>query len=149
MKIQGHVARYRTLVLFLSIGLVITLFSVAVTHAAPQNGCGGYHFVQRGDTLFSISKQYSIPIPAIMQANPGIPNPERIYAGTYIFIPCGPVGPGGPGVGGPCSYVYDVAWGDTLGEIALRYGVPAAQIAHVNGISNPNLIYAGQTICIP
>ncbi len=146
MKFQRHFNRNHMIILFLSCAFVAVLFSTAAAYAAPQKACGGYHYVQRGDTLFSISKQYGIPIPAIMQANPGIPNPNRIYAGTRIYIPCGP---GGPGVGGPCRYVHTIAWGDTLGEIALRYGVSRVSIARANGIPNMDLIYAGRTLCIP
>ncbi|MEU3712905.1 LysM domain-containing protein [Streptomyces catenulae] len=38
--------------------------------------------------------------------------------------------------------------GDTLSDIAARYGTTVAKLAKANGISNPNLIKAGQTIKI-
>ena len=41
---------------------------------------------------------------------------------------------------------YTIRSGDTLGEIAARYGMSVSQLARLNGISNPNLIYAGQKI---
>jgi len=39
--------------------------------------------------------------------------------------------------------------GDTLGGIATRYGTTWATLASYNHISNPNLIYPQQTLCIP
>ncbi len=38
---------------------------------------------------------------------------------------------------------YHIVWGDTLSGIALRYHTTVAHLAAVNGIANPNLIYAG------
>lgn len=43
---------------------------------------------------------------------------------------------------------YIVKPGDTLSEIAQKYGTTYQAIAQANGISNPNLIYAGQTLNI-
>lgn len=43
---------------------------------------------------------------------------------------------------------YTVKKGDTLSDIAKQYGTTYQEIAKANGISNPNLIYAGQTLKI-
>ena len=43
---------------------------------------------------------------------------------------------------------YTVKAGDTLSDIAKKYGTTYQEIAKANGISNPNLIYAGQTLKI-
>ena len=43
---------------------------------------------------------------------------------------------------------YTVKKGDTLSAIAKQYGTTYQEIAKANGISNPNLIYAGQTLNI-
>jgi LysM repeat protein len=44
---------------------------------------------------------------------------------------------------------YLVASGDTLSGIGSRYGTSWSALASYNQIVNPNLIYIGQTICIP
>lgn len=41
---------------------------------------------------------------------------------------------------------YTIKAGDTLSGIASKYGTTYQKLAQLNGISNPNLIYAGQTI---
>jgi murein DD-endopeptidase MepM/ murein hydrolase activator NlpD len=41
---------------------------------------------------------------------------------------------------------YTVRNGDTLGAIAARYGTTVSRLAALNGIRNPNMIYAGQRI---
>lgn len=45
--------------------------------------------------------------------------------------------------------VYIVKKGDTLGEIASKYGTTYQKLATYNGITNPHLIYVGQKIKIP
>lgn len=145
-KVQALLSRYKLVWVVLLCAMALLFFSAATTHAAPANACGGYHYVQKGETLYSISKWYGVPIQAMMQANPSIPHPSLIYAGTYLYIPCGP---GDPGTGGGCRYLHYVAWGQTLNEIALHYMVSPYAIAQANGITDLDLIYAGESLCIP
>lgn len=44
---------------------------------------------------------------------------------------------------------YTIKKGDTLSDIASEYGVTTSDLAKANGISNPNLIYAGATLVVP
>ena len=145
-KLHRLFSRYKMVWVVLLCLLALLLLTAATSSAAQENACGGYHFVQRGDTLYSIGRQYGVSIPALMSANPAISNPNRIYAGTWLYIPCGS---GGPGVGGPCSHMHYVARGQSLGEIALFYRVSPYAIAQANGIHNLDLIYAGEYLCIP
>ena len=48
-----------------------------------------------------------------------------------------------------CKATYTVVSGDTLYHIATQYGTSYPEIARVNQISNPTLIYPGQQLCIP
>lgn len=45
--------------------------------------------------------------------------------------------------------VYTVKSGDTLSDIAAKYGTTYQKLAAYNGITNPNLIHVGQKIKIP
>jgi LysM repeat protein len=45
--------------------------------------------------------------------------------------------------------VHVVQRGETLSQIARRYGVSTTALAQANGISNPNFIYSGQRLTIP
>lgn len=50
----------------------------------------------------------------------------------------------------PVNYItYVIQPGDTLSEIAQRYGTTTKVLAELNGISDPNLIYYGNTLRIP
>ena len=48
---------------------------------------------------------------------------------------------------GGCWYV--VRPGDTLFSIGMRYNVSPYYLAQINGIYNPNWIYAGMTLTVP
>lgn len=47
------------------------------------------------------------------------------------------------------DHAYRVVRGDTLGRIGARYRTNWRQLASHNHIANPNIIYIGETICIP
>jgi len=62
-----------------------------------------------------------------------------------------PMGQQLPGPPGQCGgQLYTVRAGDSLFLIARRFGLTVAQIQSANPqITNPNLIFVGQVICIP
>lgn len=49
----------------------------------------------------------------------------------------------------PASVQYVVQPGDTLSELAGRFGTTVDEIVRINGIPNPDLIFAGQVLQIP
>jgi LysM repeat protein len=109
------------------------------------------HTVKSGETLFSIGRLYNVNPYSIAAAN-NIPYPYVIYPGQQLTIPTGgttPPGPTPPPSSGQCRYRHTVKPGENLYRISLAYGVPMSTIAAANGIVNYNLIYAGQTLCIP
>jgi LysM repeat protein len=48
-----------------------------------------------------------------------------------------------------CVAYHTVKFGDTLNSISRLYNVSVQALMAANNIYNPNLIYAGQTLCIP
>jgi LysM repeat protein len=49
----------------------------------------------------------------------------------------------------PSPATYTVQPGDTLSEIAIRFGTTVTELVKLNNIKNPNLIYAGQILTLP
>jgi LysM repeat protein len=118
---------------------------------------------------WAIAQQNRIPWPYWVYPNQML----QIPAAPWYNIPAGPVctpqfGPGpyptltpapptptpGPLTPTPvpvgCRYRHYVQWGQTLSGIAWHYGTTIQAIMYANpGITNPNLIYAGSTLCIP
>lgn len=75
-----------------------------------------------------------------------------------LALSAGTASAGSPGWGGGYGWeagygggqqVYIVRPGDTLSAIAFRFGVSPFEVARVNGIFNPNLIFSGQCLVIP
>jgi lysozyme len=50
--------------------------------------------------------------------------------------------------GSGCTDWYTVRRGDTLGNIAWKYGTTAWGLQSLNGLRNPNRIYPGQVLCV-
>jgi LysM repeat protein len=137
--------------IFLVICLVaVMLATPAAALASPDSAAtpdGFWYQVKRGDTLSSISRKLGVPVDAIAAVN-GIVNVNRIWAGTWLWIPEShrpPTPPPGP----TCRTKITVHRGDTLAAIARKYGVSVWSLAKNNGIKNPNVIYVGQRLCIP
>ena len=108
-------------------------------------GGGGTYTVVSGDTLSGIGTKTSSDWRAIAQLN-GIGAPYVIYPNEVLNIPGG----NSPAPSAPAATTrYTVQSGDTLGGIGQKYGIDYHEIASANGISNPNLIYAGQVLVIP
>ena len=100
--------------------------------------------VKAGDTLSGIAAKYGTTWPLLAEYN-HLDNPDLIYAGDKIKIPGGE----GKSEEKKKETVYTVKAGDTLSEIAAKYGTDYMTLAKINGIENPDLIFAGQKIKIP
>lgn len=94
------------------------------------------YVVQSGDTLSGIGARYGTTYQTLASLN-NISDPNLIYAGQTLRIP--------ENNSGSAKY-YKIQSGDTLSSIALRYGTTVSALQALNGISDPNLIYAGNTI---
>lgn len=106
---------------------------------APAAGTTTY-VVQAGDTLSGIAAKLGVSTSAISGYRSGDPN--LIYPGETLTVR--KTG----GTATPAKRTYVVQSGDTLSGIASRFGTTYQAIAAKNGISNPNLIYPGQTLAI-
>jgi len=116
--------------------VVILSFAPTSVWAAPPEVDPVIHIVQRGETAYSIARRYGTSVEAITSAN-GIVNPNWIYTGQRLIIPTR---------GSPSTTVYTVQRGDTLFSIARRHGTTTNTLAWLNGLSNPNFIWAGQRL---
>jgi len=121
--------------------------------------------VKAGDTVWGIARQFGSTVEAIIQAN-GLPASGFINIGQVLVVPVRdqqtipstftPAAPaptqvpdGTGGVPGTGYTTYTVVRGDTLSSIAARFNTTVAVLAQLNGLVNPNLIYAGQQLRVP
>ncbi len=95
------------------------------------------HIVQSGDTLSGIASNWGTNWQELAHQN-SLSNPNMIYSGQVIRFT--------GGQSGATARNYTVRSGDNLSSIASRLGATVQSLVSMNGISNPNLIYAGQTL---
>ena len=111
---------------------------ISVSSAPIQAPATSTYTVQSGDTLSSIAAKFCTNYQALASLN-GISNPNLIYVGQALRV---------NGSVSASSVYYTVRAGDNLSVIASRYGTSYQSIASLNGLANPNLIFAGQTLKI-
>lgn len=119
------------------------------TGGAATTAPSGTHVVQRGENLYRIGLKYGLTVTELMAAN-GLVNPNQIYAGQVLKIQsAGAPAPANEPTPTQPADVHVVQRGETLSEIASRYGVSVWALAQANNIGNPSVIYAGQVLTIP
>lgn len=105
--------------------------------------------IKKGDSFYTIAKEFHVTQKAIEAANPGV-DPKKLQINQEINIPAptASVTPTPPplDVGGPTTY--KVVSGDTLGTIAKKFGTTVKAIQSLNGLTTTS-IKAGQTLKIP
>lgn len=111
---------------------------ISVSSAPIQAPATSTYTVRSGDTLSSIADKFGTSYQTLASLN-GISNPNLIYVGQVLRV---------NGSASTGSVYYTVRVGDNLSAIASRYGTSYQSIAALNGLANPNLIYAGQTLKI-
>ncbi|MEZ5341568.1 MAG: LysM peptidoglycan-binding domain-containing protein [Acidimicrobiales bacterium] len=110
--------------------------------------------VKSGDTLSHIAVRNGVSVRTLVKVN-NLSSPDRIRVGQTLIIPSASSSSSSASSGSSSSSasssgkVYTVASGDTLGGIALRFGVKQADLASVNNITNPHKIRIGQKLQIP
>lgn len=119
----------------LAVGLVAAflLGGVGVSAATVS-----YHTVQKGDTCYSIAKNYGVELSAVLNAN-GILSGEILYPGRRLAIDADAKNT----VGGD----YTVKSGDSLYRIAAAYGSTVSTLKARNGLVSDR-IYAGQCLLV-
>lgn len=104
-----------------------------------------YYVVVSGDNLSSIASRFNTTWQFLQRIN-AITDADLIYPGQRLKVRES----GGTPAPVPVDRGYYVIQsGDTLSALAQRWGTTVTAIAGLNGISNPNLIFAGATIRIP
>lgn len=128
------------------------LIQIGVTVATSSGGGSpvvtGTHIVSAGESLATIARRYGTTVAAIAQVN-GITNASMIFVGTQLTIAEGvaPTENSATAPGGVSTHV--VASGETLGEIAARFGTSVQALLSSNDIHDPNLIKPGQQLSVP
>ncbi len=107
--------------------------------------------VRDGDTLSGIADRAGISVKSLMRLN-GISDPDKLTAGQTLVVS----GSGGGGYSSQAAPAkplptapYTVKKGETVSELAERFGTTTNRLLQLNNISDPKLLVAGKRIAIP
>ena len=123
--------------------LIVASFASAATVSAQT--CTWTHRVRIGDTLGQIAHFYNTTVNDLLALNTQITSANLIFWGTDICISDTLTPPPPPDF----QDTYQVLFGDTLGNIAFTFGANIGDLIRVNGIGNPDVIFAGETFKVP
>lgn len=108
----------------------------AVSRSQPsvQSTSAASHTVRRGDTLYSLSRRYGVPLRSMITAN-NLRTPYTLAVGQKLRI--------------PTARTHTVSKGDTGYSISRRYGVNMSALMKANGIRPPYRLAVGQKLKLP
>jgi membrane-bound lytic murein transglycosylase D len=120
------------------------------TYRPPQQTYA-YHHIRKGQSISTIARRYGVSVQSIARAN-GLRKPYRIIAGKRLKIPqkgqvvyaSQQISTDGDGK----IITHVVKRGDSLWNLARRYGTTTREIQQRNGLRNSNLSI-GQQLSIP
>ena len=93
-----------------------------------------YVTVQKGDTLYSISRRYNVPIREMIETN-NLRPPYTLTIGRTLRL--------------PDARYHIVQKGDTVYNISKRYNVDMSSLSRVNNIDAPYTLKIGQKLILP
>lgn len=115
---------------------------VAVSDAPKRVAKSRTHRVRSGESLYTIGKRYGVSVDRLKAANGLRRNTIRV--GQELVIPARSSGASTSASG----KVHRVRSGDTLSEIARRYGTTVSKLRSANGLTS-NRLRIGQELKIP
>ena len=106
------------------------------------------HEVQKGETLYSISKKYGVSVSAVQEAN-GLSD-NGIKIGQKIRIPDGTAATSAKaGEKNSSEEIYTVQKGETWFGISKKHGLSVADLQRLNGVGSDAALKVGQKLKVP
>ena len=120
-------------------GLTSDILYIGQVLKIPTSETSSYfeYTVRAGDTLWELSRRYGTTVDAIKSLN-GLTS-DALYIGQVLKIPTSTI---------PSYFEYTVRAGDTLWELAQRFGTTVDEIKSLNGLTSDSLSI-GQVLLIP
>ncbi|MEI6829921.1 MAG: LysM peptidoglycan-binding domain-containing protein, partial [Synechococcaceae cyanobacterium ELA445] len=128
------------------------LAALALAVLLPLPALAGSYTVKSGDTLSDIAARYGVSVERLIQLN-GLKSANDLQIGNKLVVPGagneGTSSGGRRGAGGGTGGSYTVKSGDTLSEIADRYGVSVDRLLQLNGLKSAKDLQAGSKLVLP
>jgi len=140
------------------IGQTLTIPTSSGSSASKASRSAGMHTVVAGDTVWDLARRYGTTVSAIIKAN-NLGSGAVIRVGQTLTIDGASGGTGGGSNASGATTVasttasgatsHTVASGDTVWDLARRYGVSVAAITRANDLDARATIRVGQKLSIP
>lgn len=122
--------------------LLIPLFTgcYAWNNGIPLYNSYGYWYtpksviVQKGDTLYSLSRKYKVPLRGVIEEN-NLTYPYTLNVGQNLLL--------------PTRQKHVVEKGDTLYSISKKYNVDMTSLSRLNELEEPYALNVGQVLSLP
>jgi len=96
------------------------------------------YVVRRGDTVQSVAKRFDLTTLGLVSANPNLKSLDRLEVGSTLYIPTAE-----PGL------LVRLGRGETIQDLAKRFGLSVSEIARANGLSSPTDVQPGDLVLLP
>ncbi len=116
---------------------------LALAGLVPAAVSAETYTVQPGDSLSAIADRFGVTEGVLRTLNPALPGDDLLYVGTVLSLPDNAVDSGDA-----ARLTHTIQPGETLTQIAARYGVTVAQVLALNPGLDPDLLFWGFTIVI-
>lgn len=90
--------------------------------------------IQKGDTLYSLSRKYEVPLRSLIEEN-NLSAPYALNVGQVLKL--------------PIRKTYMVARGDTLYSISKKYNIDMTSLSRLNDLREPYTLNVGQVLALP
>lgn len=90
--------------------------------------------VQKGDTLYNLSRKYEVPLRSLIEEN-NLSAPYTLSVGQNLRL--------------PVRQTHTVVRGDTLYSISKKYDVDITSLSKLNSLDSPYTLNVGQTLALP
>jgi LysM repeat protein len=132
---------------FISLSALVIILSSGVLTAEDL-----IHVVGRGETIYSISRFYSVSAEELMRVN-NLSDPSRLQTGRRLTIPSSALSETAPAVTASVNSQsladYRAVRGDTLYSIARTHGITLQNLLDINRFSSNHVLRAGDLIRVP
>ena len=126
----------------------LVLLSICLWAVGCAHGQDRYYVMQRGDTLYSASRELGIPVQTLMAAN-DITDARRVPVGMRLRLPGGGGASSAQQASVPSMPVtYSMVKGDTLYSIANRFDLDVGELMRLNDIEDPRDLATGTVLTL-
>ncbi|MFW7415289.1 LysM peptidoglycan-binding domain-containing protein [Demequina sp. SO4-18] len=123
--------------------------TIPTAGAKSATAASGTHTVAAGDTVWDLARRYGTTVSALVAVN-GLDARAVIREGQSLTVPGGGAASPVSATSAPTGTArHTVGAGDTVWDLARRFGTSVSSIVSANGLDSRAVIREGQTLTIP